>query len=106
MIVDKYEVYWKHVNNKEEDRKAYLKAKKEDVSIPPSKSYTECSIVDKTTGEVISVRRAFCAHMDNFNKKVGRKISFRRAVSNFPYKKLREDFWKELKIVSPKTIEA
>ena len=106
MKVGNYEVYWRHVNRKEEDREAYFKAKKEDIPIPPSESYTECLIVDETTGEVISARRAYCSHMDNFNKKIGRKISFARAVDNIAYKNLREDLWGELKRISPKTLKS
>lgn len=107
MRVDNLKVYWRHVNNTLEDRARYLKAKKEkDIAKMSSTSYTECIIVDEITGEVISARKAFCHPIDNFNKKIGRKKSFEKAVSNIAYPSIRKNLWEELKKVSPKTLKA
>lgn len=106
MKVDNLRVYWRHVNNVLEDRERYLKAKEDKTMLGrDSTSYTECIIIDIITGEVISSRKAFCHPMDNFDKRIGRKKSFTKAVDNIAYSSLRKNLWEELRRVSPKTLK-
>ena len=106
MKVDNLRVYWRHVNNVQEDKKRYLEAKKnKTIKGTSSHSYTECVIVEEDTGNVLSSRRAFCFPLDNFDKRIGRKISFTKAVSNISDKELRKSLWEELVKISPKTLQ-
>ena len=86
MIVNNYKVSWRHNNN------GASKA-----------SSTECHITDTNNNHIVS-SVARCNKKDNYNKKLGRKLSFQRAVSQLPDRNVRKILWDNFIESSPKCL--
>lgn len=66
-----------------------------------NKGYTDCYIFTKE--ELVSIGHTECALMDNFNRSIGRKIAFKRAVEKINDKEERSKLWEWFKKESPRS---
>ncbi len=82
MIVGNLKVYWRY----------------------PGNGVTECFIEDTERNRLAS-GKAGTYHTDKWNKWVGRKTAFERAVVNIPTKEVRGALWNALRKESPKTFK-
>lgn len=113
MLVDnKYKVSWEHVNYSALQSNGRKMSVFKKLRISDKKSYTRCVIeafdeeTKKTTSIISSGISKMYAKDSNYNKAIGRKISFKIAVENIPNRDLRTILWRALKESSPKTIKA
>lgn len=78
IVIDsvEFQISWKHNNNGQGQR-----------------SSTQCIIKRSNSPLEVHIGTSTCHPKDNFNKKIGRKVSFAHAVSSFPDKNTRRRFW-------------
>lgn len=82
MIVDTLKIYWRYPGNNE----------------------TECYIEDLDK-VIIATGVAKLYHTDRYNKYIGRKVSFQKALLNIKSKHVRRELWHGLQKESPKTLK-
>ena len=97
MKVNNYKVFWRHNNY------AGQSTSKMDRRVKIPDSYTECIIKDKED-EILWEGVTVLGKKDIYNKKVGRKLSFERAVQKIDSRELRKKFWEEFKNLSSKCL--
>lgn len=95
-----FDVRFKHNNVK--SRKLNSEGKVETVEYHSKKS-TVCKILD-SKGDVVGEGVANVYKTDQFNKKIGRKVSFTRALHQLTDKQTRRDLFKEYTSVDKKCI--
>lgn len=101
----KYQVSWKHLTKTDQFTTIQYLAdnfkmdKKSLLELPDFKAVTVCYLrEDKERPidtEPVAIGFAYCSELDQFNRKVGRRISLTRALKNAEYdRKLRSIIWK------------
>lgn len=90
MIVRGCKVYWTHHNN----------------NGIKQRSSTECYIVLMENNSIIATGLAKANKGVNYDKNVGRKVSFEDALTRIRDKTFRKVLWEKLKETSPKTFNA
>lgn len=99
-VLGKYFIKIKHHIDNEPNSKKLSKIINREVE-KTNKGYTDCYIFTKE--EVISTGHAECALMDNFNRAIGRKTAFKRAVEKINNKEERSKLWEWFKQESPRS---
>ena len=100
---ENYRITWRHHNNlpigKNNKMSKTLNSKRE--------SHTECLIIDNETNQLFVSSVAYLHPKDkNYNKAIGRKVSFNKAVEQVENKELRQELWDAFKRDSPKSLNS
>lgn len=92
MKVDNYKYYFRHEQNQYEIE--LLNGKKREI-----KGSTTCQILELTEGKesTLAIGLAVCHAEDNFCKKEGRKIAFKKAVVQVPSREGRGKLWESFR---------
>lgn len=88
MKAGEYKIQWKHNNN---------------TALKGTKSSTQCNIL-KQDNSLVATGLTICSEKDHYNRKLGRKLSFSRAVAKIEDRSVRTDLWAKFKEESPKCI--
>jgi len=75
-------------------KKYHIKWSYDIVDQSDSKPVTFCDIIDSESGDTISYAFAKVSPNDNFVRKIGRKLSFQRALLGCFNKEERQEIWK------------
>lgn len=86
MIYKELIISWQHENNNDKN----------------NPSYTKCIIREVETNKVLSEGISTLSKNDTYDKKIGRKVSLKRALSGFP-KIDRKGIWNAYFDMSPKS---
>lgn len=95
-----FDVRFKHNNVKSRDLNA--EGKVINVKYHKNKS-TVCRILN-TTGDVLAEGKSIVFKTDQFNKRIGRKVAFTRALHQLADKQTRRDLFKEYTSIDKKCI--
>ena len=98
MKIQNYKVSWRHFNHN--DLRIPNKNHKLDMSYKkvavPRYGQTNCYLTDINNPNHVIIGEAYCTPNDNYNKCLGRYISFKRAVEQISSKEKRQSLWNEM----------
>jgi len=102
MKIKNYKVSWKHDNHNDKriPNQQYKFGMSHNVIQKPNlrkvEGSTECYLTDLNQPENTFTGKSICHQNDNYNKRLGRYLSFKRAVQQVQDLNERADLWKEL----------
>ena len=79
MKIKNYKVSWRHHNHNNTRLKTFKLDKR--TTTGPSFGQTECFLSELDNPENVITGEAICTPTDNYDKRLGRYLSFQRAVS-------------------------
>lgn len=94
MKIKNYKISWRHHNHNDVRLKTFKLDKV--TTTGPSFGQTDCYLSDINNPNDIIIGEAYCTPNDNYNKRLGRYISFKRAVDQIPNKDIRKELWAEI----------
>lgn len=94
MKIKNYKVSWKH-NNHNDSRLGNYKFSKNGKDEPKNGS-TECFLVNIENPDNVIVGKSVCQPNDNYDKRLGRYLSFQRAVKQITEENKRRELWNEI----------
>lgn len=100
MKIKNYKVSWKHDNHNDKRIPKYKFGMSHNVIQKPNlnkvEGSTECYLTDLNQPENTFTGKSICHQNDNYNKRLGRYLSFQRAVSQIKDENERTELWKEI----------
>lgn len=88
-------VRWAHIRPEKQMQVTKLNRAKDRKLAQKHKNATICKIIHKDTREVISEAKVECSIQDVFVKKIGRKLSFTKAINQITDKTVRKQLWEK-----------
>lgn len=95
MKIKNYKVSWKH-NNHNDSRLGNLKFSKILNPDRPKNGSTECFLVNLENPDNVIIGKSVCQPNDNYDKRLGRYLSFQRAVKQITEENKRRELWNEM----------
>lgn len=95
MKIKNYKVSWKHNNHN--NKRIFNSSKLSKIqSLEKIEGSTECYLTDLNNPEVTFTGKSICHQNDNYNKRLGRYLSFRRAINQINDENERQALWNEI----------
>lgn len=96
MKIKNYKVSWKHNNHNTRRNPSYNKMGIKRTSNEKVEGSTECYLTDLNNPEVTITGKSICHQNDNYDKRLGRYLSFRRAINQINDENERQALWNEI----------